>query len=308
MEALRIALGLIKDKGKDEILPRLVGFGDEESDFLVGHVKKVREQRANRSRSTFTDDSAVPLLLKRLLNASDKEFNEISASLQEKLAAAMRGSTNAKDCVFAVVVTGMNGTSEHVTLLKLDAIVEAAQTSITEGRISLHVLKKLVPEPGKLQKALSWPDEIQSSDVIMIDTNASQAKYFENSYDVRVSPKSSAAESELESFLADHLPEEKVGPALSDAFDMSGPMDKVVVAMARKYPELEESARGLVGSSRPAGIIRKNKIGTRLVWYADGAELRVPRDQQDKVSVSEDRNGDGWVLEFRSRTRPTQHP
>lgn len=103
-------------------------------------------------------------------------------------ARSLQTATNAQDCAFAALRAGSNTEhDEHVTLLKLDAVVEAAQTTMLSGRVSLQVLKRLLPEPGKLQKALSWPDPRAVSDVIMIDRNATGAQYFENAYGVQVS-------------------------------------------------------------------------------------------------------------------------
>lgn len=304
MEALRIALGLVKEKGQEVVPPRIMAFGAEESNFLTRHVQKVREQRDGRARSRFTGDSQVPHLLKRLLIARGEEFNEVAAVLQRRLADAMRGSTNAKDCVFGVIVTGSGDSADHVTLLKLDAVLDAAQTSINEGRVSLKVLKKLVPEPGKLQKALSWPDEIDVSDVIILDRNTTLAAYFENAYDVRVSERSRAAESRLERLILEHLPREQAGAALVDASRMSGPMDVVLSELGRTYPDMTDVAAVQARSAHPPGIIRRDKVGATLVYRADGAELRVPAGRRTAVSITRETDGDGWVLAFRSRCEP----
>jgi hypothetical protein len=160
MNVVRVALGVIQDRGKTVVDPGIVAFGVEEADFLVRHVKSVRRVSDAASRSKFTVGSRIPYEFEDLRRVDDAEFETTAKYLQSRLAGTMATSTNASDCVFAVVHTQEEPSKEgELTLLKLDAVVEAARISLAAGKVTLKVLKELLPEPGKLQKAISWPDE-----------------------------------------------------------------------------------------------------------------------------------------------------
>jgi hypothetical protein len=304
MQVSKVALGVIQQRGSAVLEPKLITFGPDESDFLVRHIEKVRDLKDASARSVFTPLSNTPMVLERLRTSSDGDFETTADELQAALARSMQTATNAQDCVFAALRAGLNTEhDEHVTLLKLDAVVEAAQTTMLSGRVSLQVLKRLLPEPGKLQKALSWPDPRVVSDVIMIDRNATGAQYFENAYGVQVSSRSIEAENGLVTTLTQSLTREQLGQAMVDAGRLHGPLDQVLGTMAEKYPELREPAQAAASQARPAGIVRRNKVAARpLVWRADGAELKIPPELASNVKT--ERAGDGWLFTLRTRTEP----
>jgi hypothetical protein len=308
MKALRVALGLIQNRGGTTLPPGLVAFGATESDFLARHVGKVRTLTEASARAIFRGSSYVATLLPTLLTSTDAEFTAAAQSLQDRLAKTMKATTSAADCVFALVTTG-DSAPEHVTILKLDAVVEAARTSIEKGQVSLTVLKDLIPDPGRLQKALSWPDTRASSDVVMIDTNVTHAQYFENAFDVLISPRSQEAEETLQSEVIARVPIADLPQALEDAGKLDGPLDDVLEKLAKTYPTLSEVAVRTHTDPKPSGIIRPNKVAALPITFeADGAKLVVPPGMIGSVTIEKDPNGNGWRLIITSRTEPTIVP
>jgi hypothetical protein len=275
-----------------------------EADFLGRHVKKVREN--DRARSAFVAEAVVPGLLAGLLPASEAQFVASASALQAMLATAMGNSTNASDCVTAFVhARDHPDGSDHITVLKLDANVEAARRDVQGDVVSLTVLSELLPTPRDLQKALSWPDPRANSDVLMVDTNAANAQYFETAFQVRVSPRSREAEEKLQQAIVASVPGPDLSRALGDASQLDGPADRVLASLTARYPSLAPAAQQAAAADRPAGIVRRNKIAARpVVWRADGVELRVPAQRASDVSISPE--GDGFVLSIRVNSEPQQ--
>jgi hypothetical protein len=300
---VRVALGAVANRGASVVPPALVTLaGPAEADFLGRHVMKVRSN--GQARSTFVPGAAVPGLLAGLAAAADAQYAAGADALQQMLARAMGQSTNASDCVTAVVhAQDTQGASDHITVLKLDANVEAARRDILQGVVSLTVLSDLLPTPRDLQKALSWPDPRPDSDALMIDANAANAQYFENAYQVQVSPKSAEAEAELQAAIVAGVPQRDLARALQDASRLDGRADVVLTALAQQHPSLGPAAQQAAAAARPAGIVRRNKIAARpVVWRADGVELKVPADRAGDVEVTPD--GNGYVLSVRVDSRP----
>lgn len=303
MHIVRVALGAIANRGANQIPPNIVTLaGTAEQDFLARHVTKVRDN--NQARSFFAGGSAVPGLLARLSTDNGPDFVAGAGDLQRMLASTMRLSTNASDCVTALVhAQDTQGGPNHLTMLKLDANVEAARRDIVRGVVNLTVLSNLLPTPRDLQKALSWPDPRADSDVLMVDTNAANAQYFENAYQVHVSPKSGEAEAEVQAAIVANVPQSDLARALQEASQLEGPADSVLRTLAQRHPSLSSAAQQSATAARPAGIVRRNKVAARpVVWRADGVELRVPADRATDVTVAH--AGNGYVLSIRLDTLP----
>jgi hypothetical protein len=299
----RVCLGTIQQRGSKVLNPSLVSFGSTESDFLVRHVQKVRELDEASPRGVFLDLSYVPTQFTALLSCGDLQFEQHCTSLQERLAKSMRGST-AKDCVFAVVHT-TDDSGSQITILKLDAIVEAAETDIKAGKVTLRVLQKLIPEPGALQKALSWPDPRSTSDAILIDANFTLAEYFSAAFELGASLKSPDAERALHKTLVRGVSSASLPKILIDAAALEGPADSVLAELSKNYPELKSAAHDAVNEPRPAGLIRKNKLGALpLIWVADGAKLSLPSSKAGSVEILPDPAGQGWMLILRTNSMP----
>jgi hypothetical protein len=307
MQVITCALGVVQKRGNAVVDPAVVTLGPLEMDYLARHVTKVRETTSSGGRSLFIRPANTPTLLETLrTTASDPHFGATAKTLQDALARSMRTSTNAKDCVFAAVrAVAVTGGENHVTLLKLDAIVEAAQMRwIAKKGISFEVLKELLPEPGKLQKALSWPDPRPSSDVIMLDTNFAAAQYFEIAYQVQVSPKSVEAEDRLLRILSSKLPSTELPRAVDEAAALSGPLDEVLSTLVESHPELAGAAAEVSADSRPAGIVRANKIAARhVIWKAEGLEVRASPSLVPNVTKIRTPRGT-WTLTIETSDEP----
>lgn len=308
MLVTRCALGVIQKRGEKVVDPKVVEFGDAEADFLTRHVQKVRTTSEVSARSVFADTATgITTELEKLLAAgTDKAYEAASKALQDSLAHAMGTASTARDCVFAVVcATDSPTTDPHVTLLKLDAVVEAARMElIAGGGVTFKVLKELLPEPGKLQKALSWPDPRAISDVIMLDTNVTTAQYFENAFQVRVSSRSTEAEAELARAIRENIPMRSIPAATAAAAALDGPLDDVLTTLADAYGGLRGVADAAVADPKPAGIVRPNKVAARpLIWRADGVEVRVPPALARSVTVEPSANG--WVITIQTRSQPS---
>lgn len=308
MKIDRCALGIIQNRGNNAVEPSIVVVGANEQDYLARHVEKVRATSAAGGRSLFRSRTQTEGHLKVLADPATTvaTFESRSRTLQTALARSMKTSTNAKDCVFAIVSASDDppSTATHVSLLKLDAVVEAAQMQrLADKGVSFRVLRKLLPEPGKLQKALSWPDPRASSDVVVLDTNFSTAQYFENAFEVLVSPKSVEAEEQLLTILQQRLPQADFPAAVEAAAPLSGPLDEVLGALATEYPALAPAVASVATHDRPAGIVRKNKVAARhVVWRAPGVELRVAPELAASVTAVE--TAAGWVLSVVSPVEP----
>jgi hypothetical protein len=306
VQITRISVGVIRRRGADVTAPALASFGDAEAEFLARHVARVRADGLG-GRSLFVNGAHIPSVLAGMLAATDDDFVAASGTLLDNLARAMGQVARPSDCVFAVVQAQQPGAvPQHVTVLKLDAVVEAARWRVQAGRVNLQVLRELLPEPGELRKALSWPDSRPNSDALMIDTNASNAQYFEDAYQLRVSPKSSQAEAGLAATIAEQVAPADLPTVLADAARLEGPADEILASLAQTHPALQDAADAAAADPRPAGLVRTNKVAARpVVWKADGVELRVPADRAGDVQIIEE--GDGWRLSVRlnSRPRPT---
>nr|WP_157527203.1 hypothetical protein [Kibdelosporangium sp. MJ126-NF4] len=305
MDVRKVALGVIQARGQTVIEPAIVTFGPDEADFLTRHVGKVRTVRDTTVRSRFRQGSNMPSLLDSLRTLDEQKFEASAKVLQDALVAAMATSTNASDCVFAVVHTADEiGEPGYITVLKLDAVVEAARMSVATGKVTLQVLKELLPEPGKLQKAFSWPDVRAVSDAIVVD--ASSAKYFQAAFDIEVSPRSLEAEANLTRTILEEVPPDRQHEALSKAVTLVGPLDDVLSELSLNgFPELQQAAREASESSQPAGLIRTNKVATKpLIWRADGIEVRVPPALMTNVKVAPDPERQGWQIIVSTRTQP----
>lgn len=307
MDVRRVALGVIQARGRTVVDPGLVTFGPDEADFLARHVGKVRSVTDTTVRSRFRRGSGMPSLLDSFRTLDDAQFEATAKILQDALVASMATSTNASDCVFAVVHTiDQDGDPGYVTLLKLDAVVEAARMSLKTGKVTLQVLKELLPEPGKLQKAVSWPDTRAVSDAIVVDKNISHAKYFQAAFEVEVSPRSLEAEADLTRTIIERVPADRRGDALSMAVNLAGPLDDVLSKLSKYgYPELEEPAREAAERDQPSGIVRTNRVAAKpLIWRADGIEVRVPPTMMSHVVVEPDPEQQGWQIVVRTQTQP----
>ncbi len=289
------SLAVITDRGRDVVPASLSDLERDEADFLQRHIDALRSDalREDSPRGRFRTGSALKDELEAMLEPDCPDWDEIAANLVDSLAKAMRGAPRALDCVVALVTDGREARPEHVSLLKLDAMIEAAQLERVRSGIRLRVFKDLLPRPGELQKGLSWPDpRTNVSEIIIKDRNFGQtALYFQNAFGVDASPTALTTEKAFVNALADSLPSSAVEDALN-LVDDGGTADQILARIKEKYPDfhcdsVELGSRGaLPGRIRPQSVRTQKKI-----FRADGIELRVPLERLGRLTTLS--RGDG---------------
>jgi hypothetical protein len=280
----------------------------DDVDFLTRHVSTLREEAgAERALlSRFHHGSAVPDLLTSLLTATADDFVAVSGGLASRLQESMDQATNPSTGVLAILTTGAGDKADSVSILKLDAITEAAQYELEAGQVRLSVLRDLLPAPGQLQKGLSLPDPRAGSEAIVIDRNISAAKYFFNAYELQVSATPHEAERALSRTIFKHVPKEKRSAAIRLAASLKGPAEKVVAAVKKEYPEVKLDQSELGAGDAIGGYIRSNKVASHRTRYrADGIVVTVPWDRLDQVSGPKQVAG-GWEMTIRFNEKPEE--
>ena len=280
----------------------------DDVDFLMRHVMKLREESTAESSllSRFHLGSGVPGLLDKLLGASANEFVEVSAGLAVRLKESMDQSTNPKVGVLAVLASGDSDTAEVVSVLKLDAISEAASYRLADGQVQLTALRDLLPAPGQLQKGLSWPDPRTGSQAIVIDRNIVAAKYFFNAFELQVSATSAEAERALSEAIFKNVPSSRQAAAIQFASTLSGPSEYVVAELQNHYPEVGIEQAALGAGDGVGGFIRQNKVARHRIRYmGDGIVVVVPWDRIEQVT-GPGQVGGGWEMTIRFSARPTE--
>ena len=168
------ALAVITERGRNVIPPSASPLASDEEDFLQRHVNALRSDAAKEQspRGRFRQGSTLLGDLESVLGGNASTLESVATGLVESLAKTMRGVANALDCVVALVTDGSPSSPEHMSLLKLDAEIEAAQLQQAQDGIRLHVFRDLLPRPGELQKGLSWPDpRYPESTIVIKDRN-----------------------------------------------------------------------------------------------------------------------------------------
>jgi hypothetical protein len=298
------SLAVITERGRKVVPPSVSALDVDEEDFLQRHVDALRGEarREESPRGRFRVGSGLLTDFELALMADATEFEEIATELVTSLAKAMRGAPKALDCVVALVTDGDKSGPGHVSLLKLDAEIEAAQLEQVKDGIRLRVFRDLLPRPGQLQKGLSWPDPREPlSDVIIMDRNAGHtAYYFQNAYGVDASPSAMDTERALVNAIADGLPPEDAADALS-LVGGGGPAEEVVSRIRERHPNFDPDAPELGAGGSMAGRIRSRGVTARKKEFrADGIDLRVPLDRLDRVSTA--KTGDRFETRITTST------
>ena len=258
----RCAIGVITGRGKNVIAPTLSELTAGEQDYLSRHDEELRGRHADENAvfCTFKIGSSPRTDLTLAQRGSEDAFLEVAVRMVDALATAMRGTTNAKDCVVALLAGGEpNAKSDHLTFLKLDARIEAAHLKKAQaGRgVRLEVFKDLLPAPGEMQKGFSWPDPRHpASDLILHDTNRGDAAlYFGNAFSLNISSKALETENALTDELVRQLGPARAREAAALVNDDGGRADRVVAKIRESYPEFTPTERALGGAGALAGLV-----------------------------------------------------
>jgi hypothetical protein len=298
----KCALAVVGRRGDGVIGPSLSPIDADEEDFLHRHVDRLRavvQQQDGRGR--FRDHSFLAADLNHLLNAEDDDFLTIAGRMVSRLAAAMELTSNAKACVVAVLTEGPEAGAQTVSLLKLDAEVEAAEMKETPEGVRLHVYRDLLPRPGDIQKGFTWPDPRPASSIVVLDqvSAGSAVRYFQDAFEIDVSPRAKDTEDALSREIA-ALPAASAARALRAVGD-GGTAEEVTTRITAEVPEFSPTARELGASGAMGGRVRPAYRQTAKKPYdADGIELRVPLSMLNRVVTR--REGPGYVTTIRTET------
>ena len=281
----------------------------EDVDFLSRHVDKLRCAAGAEDQliTRFQPRSGVPDLLGKLLMASEDEFVAISADLATRLQASMDQSTTPSPGVLAIIVSGPQGsTPAWVSLLKLDAISEAASFEFDQGQVTLRVLRDLLPAPGQLQKGISWPDPRTVSDAIVIDRNQSVGQYFFNAYELEVSPTPAVSERVLAEAIVRGVDRDKRVQAMRFAASLGGRADEVAAEVKQQYPSVQIDREELGADGALGGYIRPRRVAAHLTRFrGDGIVVTVPYERLDRIRGPEQAAG-GWQMTIRFTAEPKE--
>ena len=281
----------------------------DDVDFLSRHVKSLRDAAGVEDQlvTRFQPGSGIPALLAKLLVAGQKEFIEISAELATRLQESMDQSTTPSPGVLAIIVSGQGAAPECASVLKLDAISEAASFEFEKGQVTLNVLRELLPAPGQLQKGISWPDPRRSiSDAVVIDRNQSLAQYFFNAYELQVSPPPAVSERALGDAILHGVGRDKRAEAMQFAATLSGRADVVAAEVKLRYPSVEIDRADLGAEGALGGYIRPKKVAGHLTRFrGDGIVVTVPHEQLDRIT-GPDRTAGRWRMTITFDGRPEE--
>jgi len=281
----KCALAVITDRGRNVIPATWSDLDGDEEDFLIRHVDRLRKTtNASETRGRFRPDSTLEVDFSTALAADETGFVEVAGRLVQQLADAMQG-VSSSSCVVALVVGVARGAAgRSVSLLKLDAEVEAAQLDRSGNGVRLKVFKDLLPRPGDIQKGLSWPDSrAPHSNLIVLDAVAEgTAKYFQNAYRIDASPSARTTEKALVEELSG-LPPARIAAAAA-AVGNGGDAEVVIERIRSHLPDFHVKAPELgAGGSMPGMIRPQFASAAKKNYEADEIELKLPLARMGQV-------------------------
>jgi len=302
------ALAFVSAKQPLVVPEALAELGAEDADYLQRHVDKLRAEAsaADSLRSRFKAGSNMEELLQQLRDKDDASFVAATEIIAQRVKDAMDASTNPSPGVLAVVRSTTEESAQVVSILKLDAINEAALYALEPHRIRLSVLRDLLPAPGDLHKGVSWPDPRPVSDAIVLERNARAARYFFDACQLDISLRSNEAEKALQRVLM-QVPRERRPAVAAEIAQLSGPVEEVAAAIKQRVPDIATDLPELGSRGRLGGLIRPGKLAAAKTRFsADGIEVSVPHDRLDRVSIQP--HGAAWQMTIDFTTRPTEGP
>lgn len=302
----RATLIVMNARPDPKLPPTLAVLAADEQAFLTGHIEDMRKRASNPDgqRARFTASSDMLKLLRRAAADDDGKFLNACEAFAIRLRDSMKIASNPKQGIFVVASVKAPNQTE-VSLLKLDADVEVARwNELTSGGVKLSVLKHCLPGPGSLQKGLSWPDDRDDSDVVVMDRNRDEAQYFVTAFHLALAPKAIETEKALHAEIV-KLPPDQRTRAINAASERAGNVSTIVAAVKEVAPDFNDSREVFGAGGGVAGRIRPNQMPTRTATLAAGdIKVQVPMSKMEAAVSNPVRVGDHWEVTVRFPREP----
>jgi hypothetical protein len=277
-----------------------------ETTFLLEHIAALTPEKGNRAAFLLT--SGMPTTLTALLNASAADFEVTSQALAQRLYLRMRARSRTTDCILAITATAPGqGPSNTISILKLDMDSSGAEGARNAAGLvtNLRLLTQLLPQPGRLAKAMVWPDPRGGAGAYVRDVfHGEPAAYFPEAYDLTIGTTMNAAELALVDVVrADPDPARRSAAlAALDAYE--GTVEGALDALREvEVPVPDELPDELIDAAVPVRATRALRRRVRL--QADWLTVTVPIDHEDDVDVTDNEDGT-WTVSATVGARPAR--
>ncbi|MDQ2883355.1 MAG: hypothetical protein M3Y48_19870 [Actinomycetota bacterium] len=275
-----------------------------ETEFLVGHIEKL--DIATGARTKFVQYSTMlDVLADMLTEPAPSTLVETGNDLAQRLHRTMKATTRATPCILATIVLSQGvSPADRIAILKLDMDVQGARAR-RQGDVivSLELLKDLLPQPGRLAKAILWPDPRGGSGAYLQDRNTGEpASYFPNAYDLVLGATPAKAEAALVDVVRAGTSTAARGPALHELDQykgtVAGALDHLRSLDVIVPPTLPDP---LADAEMP---VRSQRALRRKVRFDAGwAHLEVPVEHESDVTITPHSDG-RWTISVTVTSEP----
>lgn len=263
-----------------------------ETQFILDHIAGL--DPATGARAAFWATSGMPAALTGMLTQSAGDFEGSAQALAQRLHRTMRSRSRTTASILAVVALarGIAGT-DQIGVLKLDMDNRGAQARRNAQGVvtSLELLTHLLPQPGKLSKAMLWPDARGGDGAYLRDrTTGEPAAYFPEAYDLSVGVTPDRAERALVEVVRGVEDPALRRAALATVDSHAGTVETALEALAAAaVPVPEPLPPDLADAGVPVRASRA--LRRRVTLQAEWLTVTVPVEREQDVLV--ERNGDG---------------
>lgn len=277
-----------------------------ETQFVLDHIAKLTPERGNRA--AFAAGSAVPADLAAMLAARGPSFETASQNLAQTLHARMASTSRATPCILAVAAVARGtGAADTIAVLKLDMDQSGADVGRdASGRVTrLRLMTQLLPQPGKLSKAVLWPDPAGGQGAYVRDATSNEpAAYFPAAYDLAVGTTVDKAESALVELVRAEPVAAVRSAALAALHGHAGTVGTALQTLRRANitvpavlpPDLADPGTPV----RAARVLRR-----QVILQADWLTVTVPIQHEDDVDVVDNHDGT-WTVTATVGARPAR--
>jgi hypothetical protein len=277
-----------------------------ERDFILDHVGDL--DPAAGARASFLTTSGMPAALTAMLAASPAAFEKTAQALAQRLHLRMQARNRVTDCILAIVGVADTGTAtKQIAVLKLDMDNKGALGSRNKAGVitSLTLLTDLLPQPGRLAKAMLWPDPRGGAGAYLRDKSTGEpAAYFPEAFDLTLGTTPAKAETALVE-VARAVPDPAARRAALAAVDgFSGTVSGALRHLARldvPVPRARDLPEDLADPDVPVRASRALRRKVRI--QADWLTVDVPVDREPDVSVVDNNDGT-WTVSATVEVRP----